>query len=506
MCDYRAKYLKYKKKYMSSKQHQTGGDIMFVRSPPSDYNLIDKRIVNNEFMYNTIAQSSHSLHPTSFTTSEKDTIELFINLILPNLIINGNKNPLDISCISSYLSHGTYGATFDLGNSILKIIKTPIINEIKYMLELDNVVPNLCHTYCFASVNELLMIKTVSSGKYFNGIFKVYCSTGSSIEEKSINAFTMLNAPRIDSSSQLCFMIIEKGFSDTYNFNKKLSVSKNLTEMFKVINITTEQFVAKNIKILSTDLIKLLYACKFAHNIFSSLHILNVNQRLLHCDLRLDNTIMIKERDKLLPLFKIIDLGLITKIVPLKLHDDPTFDVKLYTNSPSSAPPAYFGIGLYLDDGHYVYCTELLDLYCLFIMISQLLGIIVYAPATIGVGHVINVYCMYDKQMKTLTPLYKFTTQQSIVSVVLEHLEKLSVMCDATGDIPICIGLFQILVVLSQIPLLLTKVTPPKKRHLLTIKIHDRDLRDETIEMPDIGTMYDLIEEYSRSLIPVLSI
>lgn len=519
MNDYPKKYRKYKQKYLNSKKIMNGGDLLFVKNYPSGFSIANKQIKDGVVTYKKIDRSTTAI---TFDINEMYEIELFFNLMLPNLTINGIKSKFDIAFNSYYLSHGTYGTTIDIGNFIVKIMKRTLPAEIHNMIILDDKVRNMCRLYGFFTANDEMRKQCIPkelreehdykgnhSIQLYNTIFHMYFQHNSKPDILALNSFTMEydeKQIRPDSYGTMSIIILEKGFSDSENFRKQFKLQNTIEKLLSFINTPKNVFVSRGFTDVNVNLIKLLYVCKFTQNIFNALYDLNITQKLLHRDMKLDNTIMIHEHSHFIPRFKIIDLGLITSIENrLAPFDGIIVDTRYYVRSIVGEPPEFVGLHLVLTgtrDRHVreYYCSIFYDLYCLFIMISDLLGLTTIRQNASNPN--VFLYNIYDTDFTTVHEIHTLS-KPTITNLLFKHFDIFYNSMTTNESRNYCVSLFQLLLILSQIIYIQLK-----DNKLILFNVVDGKVFQETKMLSDdiYNQFYELANSYVLKLNPIENI
>jgi hypothetical protein len=512
MSDYSKKYQKYKQKYLNAKKVMNGGDLLFVRDP-TGYILANKKLKNNVITYGKI---SDSVYPITFDAHEMYEIQIFFDLILPNLTIKGIKSNYDISFNSYYLSHGSYGTTIDIGKFIVKIIKQTNPDEINLMITLDSKIRNLCQLYGFATANDKLkkqcIPKDIRDKFYYQGnksiniydtIFHMYLQHNSTLNIIDMQSFITnynIDNVRPNSNLQMSFIILEKGFSDTDNFLANFKLQDTTDKMLSFINTPKNIFESHGFNDININLIKILYTCKFTQNIFNALYDLNIKQKLLHHDLKLNNTILINDPPHIIPRFKIIDLGLVSSTTS-RLAEVPSFpaDTRYYAKTQLRTPDQFYKLdfSIHTKSGAESYTSIFYDLFCLFTLICYLLGFIAIHQDEVRSD--LFIFTLYDIDSTTTHDIYKLNKQQ-FTDLLLRHFDVYYKSMTNDESKNYCVSLFQLLIMLSHIPSIQLK----DNELILFNIVDDKVVRESKTLSGDIfGNFYEIANSYVSKLDPI---
>jgi hypothetical protein len=452
MSDYLRKYKKYKQKYLDAKKSMNGGSIFFA---PNNgfFNIVKKSTTNGNLSLTKIDKP-----PTTFDLDDRVIIETFMNAVLPCFTINGVQLSHDVSDTSKYLSSGSFGATVVIDDYILKIIHMdePDINvkEIHNMLKTVRYPDIACQLYSVITYNRDLM-NLIANRNQFSSYksFHIYCPNNSSIDISSLiqNLDNVVEPhtnrhrlPDPNRDSDLCFLIMEKGQYDVDHFYKTVE-NMTMDEIISYTDIHSLHINNATIQLnvsLSADVMKLLYASKMMDDMLNAIFTLNEFLNLLHCDIKMDNIMIMPNATNTLPQFKLIDFGSTQVIVNHKNKYNP-----VYINGID----IYEGLGLYAthmrpDGYNQTYYTILYDYYKLFDTVINFLNM-----GTIDNDSVL----LYDiTGVIPETPL-KTIDKNTLYNVIMNNYDFFMPLSPNPQISCKISSLFNIIIILSQIPYLL---------------------------------------------------
>jgi serine/threonine protein kinase len=438
------KYQKYKQKYLNAKQILDGGNIMFTRDK-NIYNIVKKTTSGNDIIF-----EQKKTPPTSFSVFDRDIIDIFMNIVLNNILIDGKKFSTSVADNASYVSSGVYGSTFIIDNFILKIVHMidPQFNskEIRNMITVSNFPQYVCPLYCVITHNKSLM-NYISNTTAYDGIFQIFCHHNSSVDTASLDTQLV----RVDSdshshqSSNLCFIIMEKGNYDVLAFQRKTYIMnmKNLLNFVDIHELTIGRNTVRFQDTMNTAELFCVYMSKMMSDLLNAIHVLNTQGNLLHCDIKNDNIMIMPNAKNTLPQFKLIDFG-ISQILPQ--NED------LYTVVDLSISPHLMGLQLFkrLASKQTLY-TTLFDYYRLFDAISMFLNII-YLSQDRSLAHAPKIRNMIDSKNDIYLAQAK---KDELVSLLLMFYDKYLLKITNLTIHSEASKLFNLLIILSQIPYLL---------------------------------------------------
>jgi hypothetical protein len=375
MSDYLEKYKKYKQKYLNTKKMMSGGSIFFIKNNEQYYPV--KKIFNTDGTVSFIQEISRPpFSPTTFNSSDKNIIELFLHIVMPCLIINGLQISPTIADTAEYLACGSFGATISIDKYIIKItnIDHTKIEEIQYMAELGSNFPNrFCPLYC-ATIFNLDFPQTLTSQENHKNLFNIMCFNNTKIDKNMFDE----NISAIQSdilqpshSSKLCFMVMEKGQRDVFSFVYESS-HMDMRQFIDYTQINSivyndEQFIFTPADKINKSYI--IFFINFVYNLLEAVYILNINYKIMHCDIRLMNILMSYHDVNKYPAYKLIDFGMVTYISDMNSFYTPTSNIQISSLA---------GLNLFTTiDGKQCY-TILFDLYRSFIAFMHFIGLLAH--------------------------------------------------------------------------------------------------------------------------------
>jgi hypothetical protein len=375
MCDYQKKYQKYKKKYFQKKELLNGGNLFFLQNK-GKYDLIKKDLNSPTTPFRQESNPPH--YPSTFNAVDKNIIDLFVNTVLPCIFINGKRISPNSSNDAEYLSSGSFGATISVDKYVVKIINSSIVRntEITYMAELSKY-DMFCKLYCAITFNNINYLSGIQHTDYYDKFFQIYGFNNNAVTDKNTlsNIFSSLQSDILSSStkSNLCFLIIEKGLYDVFDFYVN-TIQMNMQQLISYTNISSVSFYGEQLTFnVSDDVInlKVVYFINYSLNVINAVCIMNIDENLLHCDIKIDNIMVMPYNKNTLPNFKLIDFGLTTRIANRNAWMN-----NFYTPCNNTEPPYIAGMNMFKTFGNVRYCTVLYDLYCSFLAFIQFFDLI----------------------------------------------------------------------------------------------------------------------------------
>jgi serine/threonine protein kinase len=437
-----SKYLKYKKKYLQSKYELNGGSVMFSYYN-GNYNIVKKNINQNDISFKSLHNT-----PTTFNISDHAVVELFINVVLSCITINNSKLTPTIADNAQYLSSGAFGSTFIIDNYILKIVHmTQLSNatEIKNMLLTNRYPQYFCPLYCVITHNDSMM-KHLTNDTYVNNEFQIYCPLASSIDSTSLtNKLSSVRSDVHNTQSNLCFLIMEKGNYDVLMFERSI-FTMPISDILDYTNI--HHIMVNNIRVdyksnMYPSELVLMYASKMLNDLLRAVYVLNTDCHLLHCDIKPDNIMIMPNIANTLPQFKLIDFG---SANPLPSNEE------LYSVVELGTLQFLDGLNLFSKNtyGETMY-TTLYDYYRVFTSVTSFMHI-VYLSSDPLIHYALKICDPYDATKNKLLSQLK---KDELISMLLSHYSKIiGNITNPTIYYEIS-KLFNIIIILSQIPYLL---------------------------------------------------